>query len=64
MKTYTVKVDGNGTRIWYQNGDLHLFHCENGPAIEYADGDKVYYLNDEIYSYEDWLRYRKILAFI
>ena len=42
MKTYEVKVHGNGTKFWYLNGKLH---SEAGPAIEYATGDKHWCLN-------------------
>ena len=34
MIEYTVKVYTNGTKAWY------------GPAVEYANGDKDWYLND------------------
>jgi len=39
------KVDSNGAKRWYnQYGQKHR---ENGlPAIEYADGHKVWYFND------------------
>ena len=30
--------------FWYQNGELHR---EDGPAIEWADGDKEFYINGE-----------------
>jgi hypothetical protein len=42
-KIYTVKVFENRT-VWYLNGNLHR---EDGPAIEYADGNKEWYLNGE-----------------
>jgi hypothetical protein len=40
-------------RIEYRNeqGDLHR---EDGPAIEYSDGYKEWFLNDNIYSEDDW----------
>ena len=38
------KVDGWGTKRWFLNGK---FHREDGPAVEYADGDKQWYLHDE-----------------
>jgi hypothetical protein len=41
MITYTVKVDEYKNTRWYLNGKLH---CEDGPAIEYANGDKSWYL--------------------
>ena len=42
MKTYNVTVDVHGTTRWYLDGKLHR---ENGPAVEYADGNKWWYLN-------------------
>jgi hypothetical protein len=30
--------------MWYLNGKLHR---NNGPAIEFADGTKFWYLNDK-----------------
>ena len=41
--TYEVTVDQYGTE-WKLDGKLHR---ENGPALEYANGDKVWLINDE-----------------
>ena len=46
MIEYTVKVDTNGTRCWYLNGNLHR---EDGPAIEYANGNREWYLNGNLH---------------
>jgi hypothetical protein len=46
MKTYTVKIDGRGTKFWYLNGELHR---EDGPAVEYANGNKYWYFNDKFH---------------
>ena len=46
MKTYTVKIDDNGTKRWYSKGKLHR---EDGPAIERADGSKFWYLNGQLH---------------
>ena len=46
METYTVKVDTNGDKYWYQDGKLHR---TDGPAIEYADGDKHWYQNGKLH---------------
>ena len=43
MKTYTVEVYDSGNRYWYLNG---LRHREDGPAIEYVNCDKRWFLND------------------
>ena len=42
MLVYTVKVNDNGDKYWYLNGERHR---EDGPAIEYHDGTKYWYLN-------------------
>ena len=44
MKTYTVTVDDNRTKRWYINDKLHR---EDGPAIEFAKGDKFWYSNGQ-----------------
>jgi hypothetical protein len=42
MIEYVVKVYDNGDVMWCLNGKLHR---EDGPAIEYPDGRKSWYLN-------------------
>jgi len=44
LKGYTIHVDVFGTRDWFLNGQRHR---EDGPAIEYADGSRAWYLNDQ-----------------
>ena len=47
MKTYKVTVDDNGTIKWYnKQGQVHN---EHGPAIEWANGDKSWWLNDKLH---------------
>ena len=46
MKTYTVTVDDNGYKSWYSKGKRHR---EDGPAIEWADGDKRWYINGKLH---------------
>jgi len=47
MMESTVKVSENGTKSWYLNDQLHR---EDGPAAEYASGNKEWYLNGVNYS--------------
>jgi hypothetical protein len=43
--TSTMTIDQEGTKIWRnQKGQ---FYRTDGPAIEYADGTKVWYLNGQ-----------------
>jgi hypothetical protein len=44
MKEYKVKVTDSKTE-WYNLNDER--HREDGPAIEFADGDKYWYINGE-----------------
>ena len=44
METYTVKVNNNGDKLWYQDGKRHR---TDGPAIEYAHGTKEWFLNGQ-----------------
>jgi hypothetical protein len=43
MKTYKVTVDSNKTIRWYNEVDL--LDREDGPAIEWVNGTKIWYIN-------------------
>ena len=43
--TFTI-TDSAGTVRWYVDGKLHR---EDGPAIEYTNGDESWYLNDNLH---------------
>jgi len=43
MKTYKVTVDDSKTIRWYNSKDQ--YHREDGPAVEWADGAKYWYIN-------------------
>jgi hypothetical protein len=42
----TLTVDECGTKRWILNGKLHR---EDGPALEYSNGDKAWYINDKLH---------------
>ena len=44
MKEYKVEVTENSTKWYNPKGQLHR---EDGPAVEYTDGYKSYYINDK-----------------
>ena len=44
MNKPECKIDPFGTKIWRLNGKLHR---EDGPACEYPDGTKYWFLNDK-----------------
>ena len=59
-----LDIDLDGTKFYYKNGE---YHREDGPAIEYTNGVKYWYLNGKrlynIYSQEQFLQYMKLRAF-
>ena len=44
------KIDKYGTKRWYLNGKKHR---TDGPAVEYSDGTKYWWLNNELVEMED-----------
>ena len=46
MKEYIVRVYENRTEWLNKEGK---FHREDGPAVEWADGDKHWYINNELH---------------
>ena len=50
-KEYKVRLWDDGTKYWCLDGQLHR---EDGPAIEYPDGVKRWFLNDVHYTEEEF----------
>jgi hypothetical protein len=40
-------TDSDGNKSWYN--DQCQFHREDGPAIEYASGEKCWYIDDKLH---------------
>lgn len=55
MIEYTVRVYDDKT-VWLLNGQYHQYHREDGPAIEFEDGTKWWYLNDKRYTESEYLK--------
>ena len=49
---YTVTVDNLGTKQWYQDDKRHRI---DGPAIEWFDGSKIWYLDGKCLTQAQWL---------
>lgn len=47
MKTYKVTVDSEGTTRWYN--ESHKLHREDGPAVEWADGSRAWYIRGQLH---------------
>ena len=48
---YKVTYFDNGAEIWRHNEKLHR---EDGPAVEYKDGEKEWWLNNQSYREQEW----------
>ena len=44
MKTIELTVYSDGYKVWCQNNELHR---EDGPAVEWTNGYKEWYINGE-----------------
>lgn len=54
MKPQYIEIDEDGNKFYLSDKEMTILHRENGPAIEWDDGDKEWYLNDIKYSEEDF----------
>ena len=63
---YDIRIDLYGNKHYYVNNNLHR---EEGPACEYANGNKRWYLNHKCYGYnndftdESWKKFVKTIIF-
>ena len=49
IKKYHITVDECCTTRWYKDAEHSIRHRENGPAVEYSNGDKLWYHNDQLH---------------
>lgn len=49
------KIDSKGHKYWYN--DKGLLHRLNGPAIEYFNSSKSWYIDDLKYTHDRLLKY-------
>ena len=49
IKKYYVTVDVLGNSRWYKDAKCTVLHRENGPAIEWCNGDKRWHQNGQLH---------------
>ena len=49
MKEQFIHVDEDGDKFYYSDKAMTIRHREDGPAIEYADGDKEWFINGKLH---------------
>ena len=47
MKEQFIHIDEQGTKHYYSDREMRIHHREDGPAVEDADGGKMWYINDK-----------------
>ena len=48
-------INEYGTIFWFKDESRLLFHRIDGPAIEWTDGSKRWYLNDLNYTFDEFI---------
>ena len=48
-KKYYVTVDDAGTTRWYKDAKCKVSHRENGPSVEWVNGDKLWHQNGQLH---------------
>ena len=47
MKEQFIHVNEEGNKRYYSDREMYTRHREDGPALEYADGGKEWWINDK-----------------
>ena len=45
MQEKFIRIDKYGVKFYFSDREMTIYHREDGPAIEYADGGKIWYRN-------------------
>ena len=49
MKEQFIHVDEKGDKLYYSDREMQKLHREDGPAIERASGNKLWYVNGKLH---------------
>ena len=47
MKEQFIHVDENGNKYYHSDREMYTLHREDGPAVEYSNGTKAWWINDK-----------------
>ena len=47
MKAQYIEITDLGNKFYFSDKNMLIHHREDGPAIEWDDGDKEWWINDE-----------------
>jgi hypothetical protein len=49
MKEQFIHIDEDGDKLYYSDREMTIHHREDGPAVEYSNGSKSWYLNGKLH---------------
>ena len=49
-----IYITQNGSKLYYKDKAMMILHREDGPAVEYVDGDKSWWLYGEKLTEEEF----------
>ena len=56
MTPQYIEIKSSGSKNYYKNKEMTILHREDGPAIEWVDGRKSWYLNGENLTEQEFLK--------
>ena len=49
MREQFIHINEYGTKRYYKDHEMTILHREDGPAVEYTNGDKLWYINGKLH---------------
>ena len=49
MTPQYIKIDKDGNKFYFKDKEMDIFHREDGPALEFLDGYKVWYIDGKFH---------------
>jgi hypothetical protein len=49
MTPQYIKIYEDGNKFYYKDKEMTILHREDGPAVEWSNGNKFWYLNDVLH---------------
>mgnify|MGYP000359680500 CR=1 FL=1 len=49
MKEQFIHIEEDGAKLYYSDREMHTHHREDGPAVEWASGDKEWWIDDQLH---------------
>jgi hypothetical protein len=49
MQEQYIRINIYGDKFYFKDKAMTIFHRTDGPAVEYADGDKLWYVDNKLH---------------